>query len=86
MRTRCRAAAPRLIRGSHTGGASLPAGALFACTLWFGNAAYTYLSVSFIQMLKALMPAAVYTCSVAWARTRRRRVGVTLSQKRRAGH
>jgi len=43
-------------------------GALFACTLWFGNAAYTYLSVSFIQMLKALMPAAVYTCSVAWVR------------------
>ena len=45
-----------------------PSGALFACTLWFGNAAYTYLSVSFIQMLKALMPAAVYACSVAWVR------------------
>ena len=44
------------------------AGALFSGTLWFGNAAYTYLSVSFIQMLKALMPAAVYTCSVLWVR------------------
>ena len=43
-------------------------GALFSGTLWFGNASYTYLSVSFIQMLKALMPAAVYTCSVIWVR------------------
>jgi hypothetical protein len=46
-------------------------GALFSGTLWFGNAAYTYLSVSFIQMLKALMPAAVYTCSVLWVRPAR---------------
>ena len=37
-----------------------PVGALFAGTLWLGNAAYLHLSVSFIQMLKALMPAAVY--------------------------
>ena len=37
-----------------------PVGALFAGTLWFGNAAYVTLSVSFIQMLKALMPAAVF--------------------------
>ena len=37
-----------------------PVGALFAGTLWFGNAAYVFLSVSFIQMLKALMPAAVF--------------------------
>ena len=29
-------------------------------TLWLGNAAYLYLSVSFIQMLKALMPVAVF--------------------------
>ena len=43
-------------------------GALFSGTLWFGNASYTYLSVSFIQMLKALMPAAVYACSCAWVR------------------
>ena len=40
--------------------AIMPIGALFAGTLWLGNAAYLHLSVSFIQMLKALMPAAVY--------------------------
>ena len=40
--------------------AILPIGALFAGTLWLGNAAYLYLSVSFIQMLKALMPVAVF--------------------------
>ena len=38
----------------------MPIGVLFAGTLWMGNAAYLHLSVSFIQMLKALMPAAVY--------------------------
>jgi hypothetical protein len=38
-----------------------PIGALFAGTLWLGNAAYLHLSVSFIQMLKALMPVAVYS-------------------------
>ena len=32
-----------------------------AGTLWLGNAAYMYLSVSFIQMLKALMPVAVFS-------------------------
>jgi len=40
--------------------AVMPIGMLFAGTLWLGNAAYLHLSVSFIQMLKALMPAAVY--------------------------
>ncbi len=35
-------------------------GACHAGTLWLGNAAYLYLSVSFIQMLKALMPVAVF--------------------------
>jgi hypothetical protein len=30
----------------------VPIGMLFAVTLWMGNAAYMYLSVSFIQMLK----------------------------------
>jgi drug/metabolite transporter (DMT)-like permease len=40
--------------------AILPIGALFAGTLWLGNAAYLHLSVSFIQMLKAFMPASVY--------------------------
>ena len=33
---------------------------LHAGTLWLGNAGYLYLSVSFIQMLKALMPMAVF--------------------------
>ena len=39
----------------------IPIAGLFAVTLWCGNAAYMYLSVAFIQMIKALMPAAVYT-------------------------
>jgi hypothetical protein len=30
----------------------LPIGALFAVVLWTGNAAYMYLSVSFVQMMK----------------------------------
>ncbi|KAI8464549.1 MAG: triose-phosphate transporter family-domain-containing protein [Monoraphidium minutum] len=38
----------------------LPIGALFALTLWAGNAAYLHLSVSFIQMIKATMPLLVY--------------------------
>lgn len=32
--------------------AIVPIGACYAVTLWVGNAAYLYLSVSFIQMLK----------------------------------
>ena len=36
-----------------------PIGVAFALVLWLGNAAYLYLSVSFIQMIKALMPMAV---------------------------
>ena len=32
--------------------AIVPIGACYAGTLWVGNAAYLYLSVSFIQMLK----------------------------------
>lgn len=31
----------------------VPIGFLYSGTLWLGNAAYLYLSVSFIQMLKA---------------------------------
>ena len=31
----------------------VPIGALFATALWLGNTAYVYLSVSFVQMLKA---------------------------------
>ncbi|GAB4816833.1 hypothetical protein N2152v2_003879 [Parachlorella kessleri] len=40
--------------------AVVPIGFLYAGTLWLGNAAYLYLSVSFIQMLKAMMPVAVF--------------------------
>lgn len=42
----------------------LPIGLLFAGTLWLGNAAYLYLSVSFIQMLKASMPMVVFLVGV----------------------
>ncbi|XP_022867843.1 probable sugar phosphate/phosphate translocator At2g25520 [Olea europaea var. sylvestris] len=42
----------------------LPIGALYSLSLWFSNSAYIYLSVSFIQMLKALMPVAVYTIGI----------------------
>lgn len=38
----------------------MPIGVLFAGVLWTGNAAYLYLSVSFIQMVKAFMPVLVY--------------------------
>ena len=41
--------------------AVVPIGACYAITLWVGNAAYLYLSVSFIQMLKALMPVSVFS-------------------------
>ncbi len=39
--------------------AIVPIGVAFALVLWMGNAAYLYLSVSFIQMIKALMPLSV---------------------------
>lgn len=42
----------------------VPIGALYALSLWFSNSAYIYLSVSFIQMLKALMPVAVYSLGI----------------------
>ncbi|XP_022961954.1 probable sugar phosphate/phosphate translocator At2g25520 [Cucurbita moschata] len=42
----------------------LPIGALYAFSLWLSNSAYIFLSVSFIQMLKALMPVAVYSIGV----------------------
>jgi len=41
--------------------AVVPIGLLFSVTLWLGNAAYLHLSVSFIQILKALMPVAVFS-------------------------
>ncbi|KAL2251214.1 UNVERIFIED_CONTAM: putative sugar phosphate/phosphate translocator [Sesamum indicum] len=42
----------------------VPIGLLYSLSLWLSNSAYIYLSVSFIQMLKALMPVAVYTIGV----------------------
>ncbi|KAL0857571.1 hypothetical protein Bca101_062725 [Brassica carinata] len=43
----------------------IPIGAMFAMTLWLGNTAYLYISVSFAQMLKAIMPVAVFVLGVA---------------------
>ncbi|KVH93192.1 hypothetical protein Ccrd_004758 [Cynara cardunculus var. scolymus] len=42
-----------------------PIGAMFAVTLWLGNTAYLYISISFAQMLKAIMPVAVFILGVA---------------------
>lgn len=42
----------------------VPIGALYSLSLWLSNSAYIYLSVSFIQMLKALMPVAVYSTGI----------------------
>ena len=44
----------------------LPIGFLFSIVLWFGNSAYVYLSVAFIQMVKALMPCVVYGVGIAF--------------------
>jgi len=44
----------------------VPIGVLYAFSLWLSNSAYIYLSVSFIQMLKALMPVAVYSIGVVF--------------------
>ncbi|KAE9602284.1 hypothetical protein Lal_00050067 [Lupinus albus] len=44
----------------------VPIGLLYSLSLWFSNSAYIYLSVSFIQMLKALMPVAVYSIGVVF--------------------
>ncbi|CAI0556725.1 unnamed protein product, partial [Linum tenue] len=43
----------------------IPIGAMFAMTLWLGNTAYLYISVAFAQMLKAIMPVAVFVLGVA---------------------
>ncbi|XP_021895152.1 probable sugar phosphate/phosphate translocator At5g25400 [Carica papaya] len=48
----------------------IPVGALYALSLWLSNSAYIFLSVSFIQMLKALMPVAVYSISLLFKRDR----------------
>lgn len=42
----------------------VPIGMLYAASLWLSNSAYLYLSVSFIQMTKSLMPGLVYACGV----------------------
>ncbi|KAI3473886.1 hypothetical protein Pfo_028067 [Paulownia fortunei] len=42
----------------------IPIGAFFASSLWFGNTAYLFISVAFIQMLKALMPVATFLMAV----------------------
>ncbi|KAL6554330.1 hypothetical protein OROMI_020003 [Orobanche minor] len=42
----------------------IPIGAMFAMTLWLGNTAYLYISVAFAQMLKAIMPVAVFILGV----------------------
>ena len=44
----------------------VPIGALYAASLWLSNSAYLHLSVSFIQMTKALMPGLVYVCGVSF--------------------
>ena len=43
--------------------AILPIGATYAIVLWLGNAAYLYLSVSFIQMIKVSPGACTSACS-----------------------
>ncbi|CAM8934374.1 unnamed protein product [Rhodiola kirilowii] len=43
----------------------IPIGATFAMTLWLGNTAYLYISVAFAQMLKEIMPVAVFILGVA---------------------
>ncbi|KAK8941110.1 putative sugar phosphate/phosphate translocator [Platanthera zijinensis] len=43
----------------------IPIGAMFAMTLWLGNSAYLYISVAFAQMLKAVMPVAVFFLGAA---------------------
>ncbi|KAL7586694.1 hypothetical protein Lser_V15G37844 [Lactuca serriola] len=42
----------------------VPIGLLYSLSLWLSNSAYIFLSVSFIQMLKALMPVVVYSIGV----------------------
>lgn len=42
-----------------------PIALLFCGTLWMGNAAYMYLSIAFIQMLKGAMPIAVFAVGIA---------------------
>lgn len=43
----------------------VPISVTFAMTLWLGNTAYMYISVAFAQMLKAIMPVAVFILGAA---------------------
>eukprot|EP00873_Tetraselmis_striata_P023910 jgi/Tetstr1/444174/TSEL_032068.t1 len=43
----------------------MPIGVLYAASLWLSNSSYLYLSVSFIQMTKSLMPGLVYASGIA---------------------
>ena len=52
----------------------VPIGALYAASLWLSNSAYLHLSVSFIQMTKALMPGLVYACGVVFGMEKLARV------------
>lgn len=68
----------------------LPIAALFSGTLWLGNAAYIYLSVSFIQMLKVLFGPGIWGGGVmvvplsALQQSRRLLVGRAMSRPWRA--
>ncbi|KAL0307153.1 UNVERIFIED_CONTAM: putative sugar phosphate/phosphate translocator [Sesamum radiatum] len=42
----------------------VPTDALYSLSLWLPNSAYIYLSVSFIQILKAFMHVIVYTIGI----------------------
>ena len=42
----------------------MPIGFFYAASLWLSNSAYLHLSVSFIQMTKALMPGLVYMVGI----------------------
>lgn len=44
----------------------VPVAFLFSIVLWLGNSAYLYLSVAFIQMVKASMPCVVYLVGVSF--------------------
>ncbi|MEW5304158.1 MAG: hypothetical protein WDW36_006789 [Sanguina aurantia] len=55
-----------------------PIGLLYAGSLWLSNSSYLYLSVSFIQMTKSLMPGLVYASGVMLGTEKYSR-GVTLN-------
>ncbi|KAE8687804.1 putative sugar phosphate/phosphate translocator [Hibiscus syriacus] len=62
----------------------VPIGALYSLSLWLSNSAYIYSSVSFIQMLKALMPVAVYSIglgAVSFEATRLIMIQILLTSK-----